>query len=85
MCLKYRREPQEPGLLLLHEVFDAKHKDSESWALGERRFYSEAPEAGFLRPIRGKITAGASDNTCFPLQAVGWVLSALREPSFLDL
>lgn len=69
MCLKYRRKPQEPGLLLLHEAFDAKHKDSEGWALGKWRFYSEAPEAGFLHPIRGKVPAGGSVNTCFPLQA----------------
>lgn len=69
MCLKYKRMSQEPGLLLLHEVFDAKHKYSEGWALGKRRFYFEAPEAGFLHPIRGKVTAGDSADTCSLLQA----------------
>lgn len=41
------------------------------WALGKRRFYFEAPEAGFLHPIRGKVTAGDSANTCSLLQACG--------------
>ena len=35
MCLKSWRKPQEPGLLLLHEVFDAKHKYSEGLGSGK--------------------------------------------------